>query len=333
MRQVESMSNESVETLVDCRDDFMCESEGVSAAQPCALGAEALVSGLSSMQRSLYQLVADSLPVTDAGINHYEIEGSLSDEYWVASGALDSAASARLTVSLPELSHTVFLCVSGGLQPIFEQLLCDVNAQSESDDTYRAGYAHRLAHRELNRLGWTGLLFVSAKEYFDTLPEMIEIEGEVIDFVLVIPITEAEFRVYKKQGYKSLRSHFSIINRDVLDGHERLVSSEAHSCEELPSDVSSADVPAQGARPQTDESLTLSDRSKTRASSQLTSLRAIGRSTGGLTFWEKMAFGGLGVVGLIGAAALGVLPAVFAAAGTMVLIDACKDMRDHGWGQ
>lgn len=185
-------------------------------------------SGPTKLQRAVYQFIAGRLPIADVSVHRYGIEGSFSEKYWVASGALQNTKSALLSVSLPELSHTVFLCISGGLKPVFEQLVCEINANSECNDAYQAGHAHRLQDHPLNRFGWAGVLFVSAHDYFSKIPEMLNIGGEVFDFVLVIPISAAEYDIWVTQGYDALRQLFAQHKRGLLDGHRRLalVSSE-----------------------------------------------------------------------------------------------------------
>lgn len=371
-------------------------------------------SGPSKIQRSLYQFIAGRLPVSQPSLRRYPIRDSFSEHYWAASGVLQNSKSARLTVSLPELSHTVFLCVSGGLTAVFEQLLCDISAKSECNDAYQAGYAHRLVDHTLNQFGWQALLFVNAKEFFNKIPESLNIGGEVFDFILVLPITETEYDLWASKGYEVLRSYFGQHKRGLLDGHRRLAlvqdqppekssaarySSPRHVPRINPQALLDAALAAEaeGAQGQTTRSQELADEQapelpttahgrsdashrqqmdanaqsnqiespaaqagdeedisaehtddsvhessqrfahrklqsarKDPASvqaAQLASLHALEQRTHYLSIANKVALSAAGLATLLGAMAMGLLPALLAGAGALVLVGAYRDFK------
>jgi hypothetical protein len=88
-----------------------------------------------------------------------------------------------------------------------------INADSESNDLYKAGYAKRLENHYLNRYGWDALLFADTRDFCRSLPNVFSVDGEHFDFVLVIPITKAEYRVWHQSGYRGLLQQVTTLSR------------------------------------------------------------------------------------------------------------------------
>jgi hypothetical protein len=156
------------------------------------------------------------MPIGETDLQRFVIKGAFSDHYWLSSAPLNANDSGLFAMSLPSLSNTVFMCVSKEPKAIVERLICEVNVQSESTDIYQAGYARRLQNHYLNQFGWGALLFAETKDFVKELPNTLKVDGEVFDFVLVIPITHAEYRKWQSCGYQGLIAQFAEQGRRLV---------------------------------------------------------------------------------------------------------------------
>lgn len=181
--------------------------------------------GLSRVQRALLKFLCSRMSLKQVALNRQPLEGAFQDFYWVSSGHFEGDSAALLSISFPETSHSVFMSVAQrSFKSVFEHLLCELNAQSESDDAFRPGAAQRMESGLIVESGWSAVLLAKASDFFRGLPSSLNVGGDAFDFVLVIPITEEEYGIWSASGYTGLLGYFGRPNLNFLLRRSRLTS-------------------------------------------------------------------------------------------------------------
>lgn len=178
----------------------------------------------SLTQQALYRFVMQKAPIgREAKLIPHLFPGAISDQHIVATAQLQGDHNAHLTMSMPQLSHKVFIGITDAYPETFAELVASFSAESESNDALSIGHAENLNTPVLSQFGWDAVLMTSPSQLIKGFPNTARIGDEEYEFILITLITASEYRHWRKEGYTSLMEKFGAQKRDFFRFYQKNV--------------------------------------------------------------------------------------------------------------